>query len=113
QRILVIEPDDEPEREQAIGECVDERPSELLHPKGVAHRVNDGTGRQPILRDLPQFLDAKRLQLRRPALVQSERPDERLGEIPSNAVTEDRDFRADVDARLVRALALAMLVDAP
>ena len=69
-RILVVEPADEPDREQAVRQRVDERAAELLRLQRVAHRVDDGARLQPILRHFPQFLDADRVDLRQPALVE-------------------------------------------
>ena len=64
------------------------------------------------LRDLPQLLDADRVQLRRAPFVQRQPPHELLGEVAAHAVGEDRDLGANVDARLERRLRLAVLVDA-
>ena len=78
----------------------------------IAHRVNDGAGREPVRRDLPQLLDADRIELRRTPLVERETPHDRLGQVAADAVGEDRHLRADVDAGLERRLPLAVLADA-
>ena len=68
-------------------------------PQRIAHRVDDGAGRHAIRRHLPQLLDADRVDLRQPALVELQLADERLGQVAAHAVAENRDLGADVDAR--------------
>ena len=66
---LVVEPDDEPEREPPVRHRVDEAAAELLLPQRVAERVDHRAGRHAVRRHLPQLLDPDRelLGLRGPA----------------------------------------------
>ena len=64
QRILVVEADDEPDRDAAVGHGVEPAAAELLLPQRIAERVDDRPRLQPILGDVPELLDADR-KLRR------------------------------------------------
>ena len=86
--------------------------AELLLPQRIAQRVDHGAGRDAIRRHLPQLLDADRVLLRLPPVVEREPAHQRLGQVAAHAVAEDRHLRADVDARLERRLLLAVLADA-
>ena len=110
-RVFVVEPRHEPDGEHAARHRVDERAAELFHPQRVAHRVDHAAGREPIDGHFPQLLDAERVELRQPALVEAELRDERLRQVAADAVAEDRRLRVDVDARLERALSAAVLVE--
>ena len=63
-RILVVEPDDEADREFAFRHRVDEAAAEFVEAQRITHRVDDGACGQTIGRHLPQFLDADGEQLR-------------------------------------------------
>src|SRR4029453_14448202 len=88
-----------------------ECPAELLLAQRIAHRVHDGPGGNTIWRNLPQLLDADRVELRRAVLVQRKGPDDRLRQIAPDAVSENRDLRVNVNAWLERRLSLAMFSD--
>src|SRR5437762_2854635 len=60
----------------------------------------------------PQFLDSNRIHLRAPPVIEAELPHERLGEVAADAVGEDRDLGADVDAGFKGRLLLAVSVNA-
>ena len=64
-----------------------------------------------VLRHLPQLLDADRVELRLPPVVERQPAHQRLGQVAADAVAEDGHLGADVDARLEVGLAAAVLVD--
>ncbi len=111
-RVLVIETGDEAERHQAVRHRVEEGAAELLHPQWIAERVDNGAGLDPVLRDLPQLLDADGIELRLLPGVERQPAHELLGQVAADAVAEDRDLGPDVDPCLERRLLRAVLVDA-
>ena len=110
-RIAIIESAHETNRRHAIGHRINERAAELFHLQRIAHRVNDCAGRQAPGGDLPQFLDADRVELRRSIPVEGEAPHRRLRQIAADAIGQNRDFRANVDARLESRLPLSLFAD--
>ena len=68
-------------------------------------------GRQPPLGYFPQLLDTDRIKLRQLALIELQPVDKCLREIASDAVGQDRDLGANVDAWLERRLVLAVPAD--
>ena len=112
QRVPIVEPGDETDREPPLRQGIDETAAELLVPQRVAHRVHHPAGRDLFGWDLPELLDRDRIGLRHRA-VEPELPDERLRQVAANAVGEDRDGRPDVDTGLEGALPLPLFIDAP
>ena len=64
-RVRVIQPDDEARPRARRRACVDESAAELVEPQGVSQRVHDGARRQPARRQLPELLQAQRVDLRK------------------------------------------------
>ena len=86
--------------------------AEFVSAQRIPHRVHHRARRDAVGRDLPEFLDANRVELRRASRHRAEPPHECLREIAANAVGQDRHLRADVDARLEGGFLLAVLADA-
>src|SRR6266496_5634848 len=95
-RVVIVEADDEPEREMSIRHRVDERPAELILRERIAERVHHGPGGDAIRRDVPQLFEADRELLRTPTLTKLQPAHQLLGQIAADAVAEDRDLRVDV-----------------
>ena len=53
QRILVVEADDEADRDAAVGHRIQPAAAEFFLAQRIAERVDDGPGLQPILRECP------------------------------------------------------------
>src|SRR4030095_2508158 len=85
-RVLVVEARDEPERDEVVGQRVDEPAAELLHLERTAHRVDDAARLLAAGRPPPQFLDPDAIYGRALPLVEPQPPDERLREIAADAV---------------------------
>ena len=98
QRILVVEPDHETDRQPSVGHRVDEPAAELVVPQRIAERVDDGAGREAIGRHLPQLLEADRELLGLSSPAELKTPQQLLGQVAAHAVAEDRDLGVDVDA---------------
>ena len=71
-RVLVIEPDDKPDRHLAVFEVIEKRAAIGGGVERPADGVDDEAGLVPVGRDLPQFLDADRVGLRVDAVAQTE-----------------------------------------
>ena len=112
QRIAVVEPGDEAHRETPRRQRVDEPAPELLDAERMAHRMDHRSGGQTPRVDVPQLLDADGVALGRPACVEIEAADQRLGEIAPYAVGQHRHPGANVDPRFERRLAFSVPVDA-
>ena len=110
-RIAIVEAAHEPDRHESVGHGVDEPAAEFVPAKRVPHRVDHRTRRDAVGRHLPEFLDANRVQLRRPPGIEREPAHECLREIAANAVGQDRHLRTDVDPGLEGGLLLAVLPD--
>ncbi len=54
QRILVVETDDEADRDAAVAHRIQPAAAELFLTQRIAERVDDGAGLQPILRECPR-----------------------------------------------------------
>ena len=111
-RIPVVEPGHETERDQVVGQRIDETAAELFVLQRKAQGVDDTARLHAAGRYLPQLLDADRIHLRTLPVVQPELPHQRFGQVAADAVGENRDLGANIHTRLERGLALAMLVDA-
>jgi hypothetical protein len=70
--------------------------------------VHDGAGGQTVRGNLPQLLDANGIELRRAAGVERQATDDRLRQVATDAVGENRHLRTNVDARLEGRFALAV-----
>ena len=112
QRVAIVEPHDQAERDAPCRHGVDEPAAELLHPKGVAERVDHGARRNAVGRHVPQLLDPDGVLLGLAPLGQGQAREELLGQVAADTVAEDRDLRVDVDAWLEGAPALAIAADA-
>src|SRR4030095_16849561 len=112
ERIGVIQPGHEAERETVLWKCVDEGAAELLVPQRIPERVNHGARLDATAGNVPQLLQADRVLLRLAVLAQLELLDQSLGEIAAYTVAEDRHLGVDVHARFVGRLVLAVLAHA-
>jgi hypothetical protein len=100
-RILVVEPADESDRGKSVAGAVDEPAAELRLPQRVSQGVGNGAFRNAIGREFPKLLQAKGVELRQPPLVERQILHEPFREVSPDAVTENRDLRADVRSWLV------------
>ena len=112
ERVAVVEPHDQAQRETPCRHRVDEPSAELFHPKGVAERVDHRARRDAVGRHLPQLLDADGVLLGLAALGEGQAREELLAQVAAYSVAEDRDLRVDVHAGLERAATLAIAADA-
>ncbi len=112
-RVALVEADDEADRELVGRDAVDERAAVALEPermpRGVEHLAEGFAAAR--FRDLPELLDAGAVALRIAALLQAERADELLRQVPARALPEDGHVREDPHARLKRCFARAVLAD--
>src|SRR4030095_1816281 len=72
ERIGVIQPGHEAERETVLWKCVDEGAAELLVPQRIPERVNHGARLDATAGNVPQLLQADRVLLRLAVLGQLE-----------------------------------------
>ena len=112
-RVAIVEPGDQPERDDIVGQRVHEGAAELLGLQRVAHRVDDPPRRGPARRHLPQLFDPDGIHLRAASLVETKLAHERFRQVAAHAVGEDRHLGADVDAGREGRFLLPVLVDAP
>ncbi len=112
QRVLVVEADHEANGEPALGHRVQPAAAELLVAQWVAERVDDGARRQPILRNVPELLDAEGKLRRLGFAAQLQGLHQLLGQVAADAIRENRHLGVDVGAELDGALGLAVLADA-
>src|SRR5688572_10363357 len=112
QRILVIEPGNEADRQLSLGHGVDEATAELLQAERIAHCVDHRARRDSSGRDLPQLLQADGKLLRLPPGTQLQPAKQRLRQVAAYAVAEDGDLRVHVDAGLEGRLLLTVPADA-
>ena len=111
ERIPVVEPRHEADREAPLRKRVDEPAPELLMAERVPHGMDDRAGREPIRIDVPQLLDADRVALRRATGIEAQPANQRLGEVAAHPVGQHRDPGPDVDTRLERGLAFPVPID--
>ena len=109
QRVLVVEPRHEPDREPSFGHRVDEAAAELVVPQRIPERMDDGARLEAIGRHLPQLLQTERELFRLASSAKLKTPQQLLRQVAAHAVAEDRDLGVDVDARLEPGLLLAVL----
>lgn len=110
-RVAVVQTRHEADRNQAVGHRIEEAAAELFHLQRIPHRVDDRAGCDPVLRKFPQLLDAECVELRLTPFVERESAHQRLCQVAAHAVTEDRDPRFDIDARLERRFFRTVFVD--
>src|SRR5581483_10021521 len=112
ERVGRVERDDEAERDELVREGVDETAAELLAEEleRETRRVDDLALVEAALRDLPELLDAGRVDLRVLAVVELVGPDQVFRQRAPRSFAEDRHVREDVVARLVVLFLLAVLV---
>ncbi len=112
QRIVIVEADDEPQRDTTLRHRVDEAAAELILQERIPQRVDHGARFDAALGNLPQLLEADGVLLGLPVLRQIEPPHDVLRQVAAHAVTEDRDLGQDLHARLELALLRSVLCDA-
>src|SRR5262249_51951121 len=112
QRILVVEPDDEAERQLSLRHRIDESATEFLVFERVAKRVDDGARFQAAGSNLPPLFEADRELLRMMRVAERQAPHQLFRQVAAHTVAENRHLREDIDAWLEGGLPLPMLVDA-
>ncbi len=111
-RVLVVEPDDEADRDLAVLEVIEERAAIGRAVERPADRVHDEPGLMARGIDLPQLLEAETIGLRPAVAAQVEARDEKLGERAAAALGEQRLLGAQLDAGLEIGGRVAVLADA-
>src|SRR6266851_3596147 len=110
-RIAIVETNDEADVDDAILHAVDESTAERLGVERPPERVNDRAGCEAIIRKLPELLHAERVNLRIFSIVKIEHARQLFAQRAAWTFRDDRDLRADIDARLVVRLSLTEFVD--
>ena len=105
-------PATKPTDSRPVGERVEKPAAELLEAHRVPHGVDNGARGEAVRRHLPELFDPDGVDLRQSALVQRQSPNQRLGQVATDAIREDRHFGVDVDARLEGPLPLPIPPDA-
>src|SRR5215510_14726220 len=112
QRILVIQPHDQPDRQLPIRHRIDEPAAEFLGLERVPKGVYDGARLETDARILPELFEADRELLRVILVAELQAPHQLLRQVAAHTVAENRHLREDIDAWLEGGLRLSMLVDA-
>src|SRR5260370_5488888 len=110
-RIAIVETDDEADVDNEIMHAVDESTAEGLGGERPPERVNDRAGCEAIIRKLPELLHAERVNLRIFSIVKIEHARQLFAQRAAWTFRDDRDLRADIDARLIVRLSLTEFVD--
>src|SRR4030095_1607615 len=102
QRVVIVEPHDQTERDATVGHRVNEAAAELLHAQRVPERMNHCPPRQTAAVDLPELFDADRVLLGLAPFRQRQPRQDLLRQVAAHAVAEDREPGTNVDAWLER-----------
>src|ERR1700730_17987534 len=100
-RIAIVETDDKSDVDDAVLHPVDESAAEGIGIERPAECVDHGPRREAVVRKLPELLHAERVHLRIFSGVKIEHPRELLTQRAARTFGDDRDLRANIDARLI------------
>src|SRR5262245_35439638 len=110
-RIKVIQADDKSDRHTPLGHVVNESAAELFVPEWPAQGVDNTSAGGLLFWHVPHFFNARRVDLRIRILIEVETMSQLFRQRSASAFRQDRDLRANIDARFKVSFGLAGLVD--
>ncbi len=96
--VLIVETNHEPDMDHVVPKAVDEASAEFARSERIAEGVEDGPGRDVPVR-LPGLLDAHRIDLRMPAVVETQPSLCLQRQRSAGPLAEHGDFCPNVDSR--------------
>ena len=111
-RIEIIQPNNESDRDAAIGHVVNESAAEFFIAQWPTHRVNHAAAGLLFLWDVPDFFHSDCVDLWIPVSIEMECLDQLLGQGTARTLSQNRDLLPDVNAGFEVAFLVALLVDA-
>src|SRR5437899_6123485 len=111
-RIEIIQPNNESDRDAAIGHVVNESAAEFFIAQWPTHRVNHAAAGLLFLWDVPDFFHSNCVDLWIPVSIEMECLDQLLGQGTARTLSQNRDLRPDVNAGSEVASLVALIVDA-